>query len=307
MTVLALTTVRRGVTRGEPHGAIYLLDLEHGRAAHVVDWSRPAIDWGGYGGDRGLRGIVVEGDRVFVASSDSVLQFAPDFTLHETHCSPYLKHAQGMAVFDGRLYVASAAYDAVLALDLATGRFVWGLHLIEDEAGLRAAPFDPSGSLGPSPGNRLHLSSLFCDPRGMFIAGLRTRGLLRFDGQRIKRLVTLPEGARDVRPWRDGVLFNDSLNDAARFLTPERNRVFRTPHYPAEALSHDDCSEHVARQGFARGLCVLDADRFAAASSPLTVCVHDVASMATTQRINLDTDIRHAAHGMTAWPFDVPD
>jgi hypothetical protein len=165
-------------------------------------------------------------------------------------------------------------------------------------------PFDPQGALGPSPANRLHINSLHSDSRGLFISGLRSSGLLHFDGQRIKRLVTLPEGVRNARPWRDGVLFNDTEAGVVRFLTPESNRVFHVPVYPDEELEPGTLDDPAsARQGFARGLCVVDEHTFASGSSPLTITLHDLDAMKTTLKINLNTDLRHGVHTLALWPF----
>jgi len=306
MSIIAITTVNRGSQPGESHGGVYFLDLEGGRGAHVLDWKRPTIDWSGAAGGRGLRGLAVHGDQVFIAGADELFRFTPDFELVGVHTSPYLGQAQAVACFEGRVYVVSAAYDAVLALDLETGRFDWGLQIADDEGGLRGMPFDPKGGLGPSVADRLRLNSLYCDPRGLFVAGAGSQGLLHFDGKRIVRLVTLPAGAHDARPWRDGVLFNDTEAEAVRFLTPESNRVFEVPHYPESALqggSFEDSA--VARQAFARGLCVLDGGIFASGSAPLTVSVHDLDTMKTTLRINLSTDVRQSIHTLMVWPFDL--
>ena len=306
MPIIAMTTVNRGSQPGDSHGAVYLLDLDGGRGAHVLDWTRPRIDWSGHGGGRGLRGLAVTKDQVYIAGADELFRFTPGFELQGVHTSPYLGRAQAVACFEGRVYVISAAYDAVLALDLATGRFDWGLQIVDDEGGLRGMPFDPRSGLGPSAGNRLRLNSLHCDPRGLFIAGARTQGLLHFDGKRIVRLVTLPEGVHDARPWRDGVLFNDTEAEAVRFLTPEANRVFEVPRYPESALEAGSFEDKaVARLAFARGLCVLEAGVFVSGSSPLTVSAHDLDTMKTTLRINLSTDVRQSVHTLTPWPFDV--
>lgn len=305
MSIIAATTVIRGSQRGSSHGGVYLVDIERQRGAHLLDWTRPAIDWSGHGGGRGLRGIAFGDERIYIAGSSELYGFAPDFALLAVYASPYLDDGQAVAVFEGRAYVVSAAYDAVLALDLQSGRFDWGLQMVDDGGGLRGMPFDPQSALGPSPTNALQLNSLHCDARGLFIAGGGTQGLLHFDGKRIVRLVTLPEGVHDARPWREGVLFNDTEAEAVRFLTPDANCVFQVPRYPEAALepgSFEDSA--VARQGYARGLCVLDEGVFASGSSPLTITLHDLDAMKTTLRINLSTDVRHAIHSLALWPFE---
>jgi hypothetical protein len=305
MNIIAATSVVRASQPGESHGGVYLLDLAGGRGAHVLDWKRPAIDWSGHGGGRGLRGLAVDGERVFIAGADELYCFTPDFELVGVHGCPYLGQAQAVACFEGRVYVVSAAYDAVLALDRDSGRFDWGLQIADDEGGLRGMPFDPGGALGPSASDRLRLNSLYCDPRGLFVAGARTQGLLHFDGRRIVRLVTLPEGVHDARPWRDGVLFNDTEAEAVRFLTPEANRVFAVPRYPESALQPGTFEDSVlARQAYARGLCVLKDGLFVSGASPLTVSLHDLETMKTTLRINLSTDVRQSIHTLATWPFE---
>jgi hypothetical protein len=302
----------RGSQKHEQHGAVFLLDTEKGAGAQLLSWTRPNIDWSGHGGARGLRGIGFSAEQVFLAAHDELLVFTPGFELLASHRSPYLGGAQALAVYENRVYVISAAFDALLAFDLELGRFAWGLQLSNDEAGLRATPFDPVGTLGPSPRNRLRLHSIFADSRGLFISGPETMGLLHFDGQRIAQLASLPEGARDARPWRDGILFNDTATDAVRFITPERNRVFALVPYPEQDLENASAPDSApdsapgseqARAGFASGLCVIDNRHFASGSSPLTVTLHNIETMQTTQRFNLDMDVRHCVHSLALWPF----
>lgn len=304
MSVLAVTTIVRGSQQGEQHGAVYLLDVEGQNGAQVLSWTRPAINWDGHGGARGLRGVVFADGKVFIAAANELLVFSAKFELLASHRSPYLAGAQGLAVFENRIYLVSAEFDSLLAFDLVLGRFAWGLQLSHDEAGLRATPFDPSGTLGPSPRRRMQLQSVHADTRGLFVSGPGVLGLLHFDGKRIARLVSLPEGARDARPWRDGVLFNDTSADSVRFLTPEHNRVFALLPYPADSYEQTSMpSAEVARPQFARGLCVLDDQQFATGSSPLTITLHNIGTMKTTQRFNLDMDVRHCVHSLALWPY----
>ena len=270
----------------------------------MLDWRHEAIDWSGYGGGRGLRGIAVHGEEVFVAGGDAIFRFSPLFELLGVLRSPYLGQVQALANFEGRIYAISSGFDSVLSYSLEDRRFDWGLQIAEDGGGLRGLPFNPSKTLGPSPENELGLCSIYCDPRGLFLSGTATGGLLHFDGKRLSRLVTLPEGVRDARPWRDGVLFNDSAAGAVRLLTPDHNRVFEVPLYPESELEPGSVEDPaMAVQGFARGLCVIDARCFVSGSSPTTVSVHDLDAMKTTLRINLSTDARHAIHTLALWPF----
>ncbi|HMB61104.1 MAG TPA: hypothetical protein VKN35_14425, partial [Xanthomonadales bacterium] len=272
MTLLLASSVFHGSMEGESHGALHLVDMTGGRVAHVVDWKAPGVDWNEQGGGRGLRGIAIDDERVFVASANKLHVFSPEFELLETYRSPYLADCHEICGFENRLYLSSTAFDSVLGFDLEKKQFDWGLHVVDGESGPSATPFDPQSAAGPPPVQSLGLNSLWCDPRGMFLSGSRTSGLLYFDAKRIEELVTLPRAVQNARPWRDGVLFNDSESRVARFITPASNRVFQVPTYPDAA----DEGEGSSCVGFARGLCVVDESVFAVGSSPATITLHDL-------------------------------
>jgi hypothetical protein len=306
MTILIATSVVRGSQQGESHGGIYLLDTEQGRAAMAIDWNTAGIDWQGRGFDRGLRGIAFDGERVFIAASDELFVYSPEFELIASYRSPYLKHCHEIVCHQRRLYLTSTAFDSILGFDLDENQFCWGLHITAIGDEFRASPFNPGGQHGPSTSNTLHLNNVYCNEKGMYISGLRTRGLLRFDGRKISIFVSLPDGAHNARPWRDGVLFNDTESNVVRHVTPEMNRVFKVPHYPAEHLTNTEMDDSsIARQSFARGLCTISNSLIASGSSPSTITLHDVDTMKTTLSVNLSLDIRNAIHGLEVWPYPV--
>lgn len=289
-TVLVASSIVRGSAKGASHGAIYLVDVAAERVAHVLDWKAAGVDWAAPGGGRGLRGIAFDGQRVFVAAADALFAFAPDFELLGVYRSPYLSKCHEINSFERRLYVVSKGFDAVVGFNLDENRFDRGLHIKQTSSGLQGSPFDPQTAIGPGPGGSLGLTSLWCDGRGMFLCGSGTLGLLLFDARRVERVVTLPRGVQNARPWRDGVLFNDTQACVTRFLTPKSNQVFRAP-----------------QQGFLRGLCVVDDSVFAAGSAPSTITLHNLDTMKTIKSITLSTDPRHSIHSLAIWPHAVPD
>ena len=123
----------------------------------------------------------------------------------------------------------------------------------------------------------------------------------------IQMAVELPPGSRNARPFRNGVLFNDTEAGHAP-LQPARDgseeRAFRVPAYPAESILNGELDPSgVLRQGFARGLEVLPGGQVAGGSSPATVSVYDLPSNSRVLSANLTMDVRHAIHGLAAWPF----
>ena len=59
----------------------------------------------------------------------------------------------------------------------------------------------------------------------------------------------------------------------------------------------------MARQGFARGLYLVNDRVVAAGSSPATIALHDLQESKTLLSVELSQDIRDAIHSIAAWPF----
>lgn len=304
MTVLVAASVVRGSRQGESHGGVYLIDLERRRTAQPLDWNTMEIDWQGRGWDRGLRGIAFDGDRAYIAASDELFAYTPDFQLLASYRNPYLKHCHEICRYRRRLYLTSTGFDSLLGFDLDKHRFSWGLAVHRDGQEFRGAPFDPGAAAGPMPANQLHLNNVFCDRGGLYLSGTRTGALLVFDGRRLRQRASLPRGVHNARPWRQGVLFNDTEANAVRYVAPDEQLAFPVPRFNEKKLTHTNLDDsRIARQAFGRGLCLVDENRVAAGSSPSTVAVHDFAARKTTAMVTLTWDIRNAIHGLEVWPY----
>lgn len=304
MTTLVATSVVRGSHQGESHGGVYLVDFQRQAIEQVVDWNTLDIDWQGRGWDRGLRGIAFDGERVFIAASNELFVFNPDFELQASYCNPYLMHCHEIFVHQRRLYLTSTGYDSILGFDLIENRFCFGLHVVGVGGGYQGGPFDPQGEMGPAASNELHLNNVYCDDTGMYLSGLKSAGMMRFDGRTLKRVVKLPRGIHNARPYGGGVLFNDTEADHLRLLTREREISFRVPQFSKDELSHTELDDsRIARAGFGRGLCQVGENLVAAGSSPSTIALHDLAEAKTRAIVTLSNDIRNAIHGLEVWPY----
>jgi hypothetical protein len=294
----------RGSRQGQSHGGVYLVDFGAGRTAQVLDWNTMNIDWQGRGWDRGLRGIAFDGETVYVAASDELFAYTPQFKLLGSWRNPHLKHCHEICRHERTLFLTSTGFDSILGFDLDRRSFSWGLHVTAEGDGFRGRTFDPELDTGLAPDNLLHLNNVHCEAGGMFISGLRTGNIVVFNGRELRVWATLPMGVHNARPWRDGVLFNDTQSDVVRFVSREGQRVFRVPRYPPETLTHVDPSDaRLARQAFARGLCVVDEQTIAGGSSPSTVTLHDLTLNAQGRTATLTRDVRNAIHGLEVWPY----
>ncbi|ARN75965.1 hypothetical protein [Oceanicoccus sagamiensis] len=304
MSKLIATSVVRGSNQGESHGGVYLIDFDREAVNQVIDWNTTDIDWQGRGWDRGLRGIAFDGDRVFIAASNEIFVYTPQFKKIASYKCPYLMHAHEIMVHKRRLYITSTGFDAILGFDLDNNEFCFGLHLVDIEGQVQGRPFDPKSEKGPAPSNTLHVNNVFCSSKGLFFSGLRTKALYMFNGKTIQRYARLPTGIHNARPFREGVLYNDTATDRVRYIEQEQQFSFEVPQFDPGQLTHAKLDDsRIARAGFGRGLCELGGGLVAAGSSPSTIALHDFDRLKTVKTVNLTMDIRNAIHGLEVWPY----
>ena len=306
MVKLITTSVVRGSQPGESSGGVYVIDLEGQDVRQVMEWDTSDADRQKNAWNRDLRGIAIDGKAIYILASDELFAFTPNFKLIGSWRNPYLMHAQEMSIYERNLYVTSAGFDSILAFDLDAKKFFWALHIDLDRFNFNGSSYDPLGDEGPIPLNKLHLNNVHNNENGMYISGLKSGGMLHFNGEAINMSVTLPEGIRNAQPYRDGVLFNDSEANALRYASRsgEEDRALKVPKYdPADAENMGVDESRGARQGFARGLCQISDRIVAAGSSPSTVSLYDLQESETLLSVSLSMDVRHAIHGLEVFPF----
>lgn len=287
---------------------MYLVDLENQSLRQVLDWDTMDIDWQGRGWDRGLRGIAIHDETVFIAASDELFAYSPDFKLIGSWRNPYLKHCHEIAVWDDSLFLTSTGYDSILAFDIKKRQFHWAMYLDMEDFRFKGIIYDPDADQGPLMLNKLHLNNVAPRQGGMYISGTKTGGMLHFNGRHVRMSVTLPSGSHNAQPFRDGVLYNDTRTDSVRYVgrgEGKEDRSIAVPNYDPGELTHTDLGDgRIARQGFARGLCVLSERVVAGGSSPSTITLYDLRDSRRLMSVRITTDIRNAIHGLEMWPFD---
>ncbi len=304
---LIATSVVRGSQQGESHGGVYVVDFERQEGTQVVDWNTSDIDFEGRGADRGLRGITFDGDDIYIAASDELFCYDRDFEIQRSHKNRYLKHCHEICRMERMMFVTSTGFDSLLALNLDTQEFEWGFHLQRQYDEWTGHTFDPREGSGPRPVNEFHLNMVHVDKGGIFIGGLHTKALLHLNSKwEVSEVCNLPAGTHNSRPWKGGVLFNDTVSDCVRHVCRDgTNQAFKIVSYDDVDIEHAGIDDSkVARQAFGRGLCPVG-DRFVAGgSSPSTITLYDLESNQKVGSVNLSMDIRNAIHGLEVWPFE---
>ena len=287
---LLVTTIATDSHRGESHGGAYLVDLEKQSARQAVDWNTTEIDW--QRRHRGLRGIAFDGERLFIAASDRLLAYSLDFEPMGSWENRYLAHCQDIFVWERTLYLASSGFDTILGFHLDECRFHWGMHVKSAHFQYKPVLFDPSGDDGPLMVSKLHLNSVYCSEHGMYVTGLKTGGMLHFNGRHLRMSVELPQGTHNARPFRDGVLFNDAEAGALRYSGRGEGAEDRAMAIPSDSQSSS-----------ARGLCVVSDNIVAGGSAPATIAIYDLASNQALGSVSLTRDPLSSIHSLAVWPY----
>ncbi len=304
---LIATSVVRGSQQGESHGGVFTVDFENQDGAQHVDWNTSNLDFEGRGADRGLRGIALDGDDTYIAASDELFCYDRDFNVVRSNKNRYLKHCHEICRMDRLLFLTTTGFDSLLAFNLDTRTYEWGFHLQRQYERWTGHTFDPRSDTGPRPVNDFHINMVHVDKTGIYLSGLRTNSLLHLHSKwEVTEVCNLPSGAHNARPWKDGVLFNDTASDAVRYVCRDgTENAFKIKSYDEadiELAGIDDSK--IARQAFGRGLCLVDERFVAGGSSPSTITLYDLETNMTVGTVNLSMDIRNAIHGLEVWPYE---
>lgn len=301
------TSVVRGSRQGESHGGVFTVDFEKQEVEQHVDWNTSEIDFEGRGADRGLRGIAFNGDDILVAASDELIRYDRSFKIRTSNRNRYLKHCHEICRFERMIFLTSTGFDSLLAFDPDKMKFVWGFHLQRQYGQWSGHTFDPRSDMGPRPVNDYHINMVYVDNTGIYFSGLRTKALLHLDKKmQVSEVCTLPADAHNARPYREGLLFNDTASDCVRYAGRDGKSIaFKIVTYDEADIEFAGVDDsNVARQGFGRGLCTAGDRYVAGGSSPSTISLYDLEAGQKVGSVNLTMDIRNAIHGLEVWPFD---
>ena len=176
---LIATSVVRGSEKGQSHGGVYTIDFNSQEVEQHIDWNAGDIDFSGRGWDRGLRGIEFIDQQVWIAASDELFCYSPEFELLGSYRNEYLKHCHEISRRDHLLFLTSTGYDSVWVFNLKTLSFIWGLYISRNGDDWTGQRFDPMAKSGPPFSNNYHINMIHVAESGVYFSGLHTRALLR--------------------------------------------------------------------------------------------------------------------------------
>ena len=304
---LVATSVVRGSRQGESHGGVFLVDFEKQEIKQHFDWNTSEIDFKGRSGNRSLRGIAFSDEEILIAASDVLFRCDRSFKIKTISKNYYLQDCHEICRYEHTIFLTSPGFDSLLAFDLDTKEYVWGFHLMRQYDQWAGHTFDPCSDKGPIAVNEYHINTVYVDSTGIYFSGSRTKALLHLDNKmKVSEISSLPAGAHNARPYRDGILFNDTESNCVRYAARDgKDLAFKILTYDEGDIEFADIDDtSVRRQGFGRGLCPVGDRYVAGGSSPSTISFYDFDTNQKVGSVNLTMDIRNAIHGLEPWPFD---
>jgi len=214
------TSVVRGSRQSESHGGVYTVDFEKQEVKQLFDWNASEIDFKGSSGDRGMRGIAFSDEDILIAASDVLFRCDRSFKIKTFSKNFYLDDCHEICRYEQMIFLTSPGFDSLLAFDLDKKEYTWGFHLLRQYGQWAGHTFDPRSDKGPQPVNDYHINMVHVDSKGIYLSGLQTNALLRIDGKmEVSEVCSLPAGAHNARPFRDGLLFNDTESGCVRYVS----------------------------------------------------------------------------------------
>lgn len=274
------------------HGGLFVVDVTSGKYEKVFDWEE-YISLEGRAGDRGLRGISVYKDRVYVASARYILVFDKNFKLIEKLSNEYFHANHETIVHKDKLYIVSTGADSLLVYDLINKKFECGILLRSKVPRV----FDPNKSEQINCKDTKHYNSVYEFQGNIYISGTGVKNLFRVEpGKPYVSFSKIPPGTHNCYIVdNDTLIMNDTRSN--RIILQKRNSSVIRSVPVTKVKCNSVVNEKVARQPFPRGL-VFDKEFVVGGSSPGMISVYNYKDFKKIRDVIMSDDIRMSIHGI---------
>ena len=306
------TTVVRAAKQGDIHGGLYVVDVDTEEVVHHEPYQKDFINDNERGGERGLRGICVLPDRIIVSDSAGFIELDKNtYEIKRTFKdSDYFKSIHEIVFHEDHIWATSTAYDAVVKLDLdfnikgfweILGKNFENHKLLTDKKEITPAT--------KTENDNYHINSLCVADGKLKVSGLLTP-LYNFDDMTevcsvptISMLDGKPAGnqnsfVHNFYEYEDVFVANLTSYSAIGFFDKQfvgygwYNNIgiprSKNVKYQVDEVAVNNWNRGLARKG----------DKLIIGSSPARILVYDLKSREFEKEIALETDIRHAIHGL---------
>lgn len=311
---IIFTTVIRAAQLGEVHGGLLVVDYP---SKEILFESTCDEDFSGEnerGGERGLRGIAVADNRIYVAGSRSIqILDADKFDTLTTKHYDELDSIHEICYHNDHLWITSTGNDCIAKLDQhlnvadvwhITGKQHENHHTVSDKTKVgtsvclppplscREGEFHEDLCL-PLYKDSLHINSISAHNNRVVFSGCLTP-LYDFDTlEEVKGLV-MGGFTHNFEEFPDMVLSNKTSSKHLEVITPYDRIFYPVPSFKGKIKR---VSDEIAKPNWHRGM-VRHENLVFIGSSPARILVFDLEKRSFIDELNFSDDPRHCIHGI---------
>ena len=306
---LVTTSVVRGSHQGESHGGVYLIDLDAREVRQTSTGTRRTSTGRAGAGTAACAASPSTARRSTSPPATSCLPTRRTSGRIGSWRNPYLRHCHEISVWERTPVPRPRPASTASSASTSTGGSSAGrCTSSRTSSGSRARDLRPAQARRAADAQQAARQQRPLHAGGMYLSGLRPAACSCSTAARCR----WPSSCRRARTTRG------RSATACCSTTPRRTpcampgaaKARRTAHSACRAtirraLRNRDLDEsRVARQGFARGLCVLsDTRRRGRIVAVDRFGLRPAARTSALLSVNLTMDVRNAIHGLEVWPY----
>jgi len=252
------------------------------------------INNAGRGGERGFRGIAIDRitSRTFIAKNSSIVVL--DKKLKEIHeiFHKYFGAIHEVCIYNGILFVTSTAFNSILAFDINTYEYKFGICFKFENS------FIFTQDIQISKYDANHLNNICVNDAGIFVCGTGLGAIYCFKNNKMKKFAIVPFGTHNAQPYLAYTLYNDTVHNRivmADVSGKVIKKADKTIVNRSSLVNYEN--DRIAKQPFARGLTYTK-DLLIGGSSPDMISVYDIKTFKLIKEINMSFDISNTIHGI---------
>ena len=292
---IIFTTVVRAAKLGQVHGGLFVVDYP---SKNLVFESTCDEDFSGdneRGGERGLRGIALAGDNIYVAGSCSVkILDAQTFkSVVTSRDKDAFNSIHEICYHDDHLWVTSTGIDCVIKLDKYLNIVdAWHIDGVQHEAHhtiyhkSKVTSFDGLD-------DKLHINSIASHNNRVVFSGCLSP---LYDFETLKEVAGLVMGGftHNFEEFPDMTISNKTSSKHLEIITPYDRIFYEVPMFRGQ-IKH--ASDEIAQPNWHRGMARHENLIFIG-SSPARILVFDLDKRSFIDELNFSNDPRHCIHGI---------
>ena len=293
------STVIRAAEQGSIHGGLYVIDIDNGEILKYIPYAGDFDNENKRGGERGLRGIAVAEDRIFVADSSGLLELDKQTyeIINKKQDRDFFKSIHEICYFDGHVWVTSTGYDAIVKLDLDLNIIQFWEILGESKEDHKI--FTGKRQIDPeeaTPDDKYHINSISAFSDRLVFSALITH-LYDFDTMQVVEPMPSINGVKSFQhnfyEYDDCSLINMTSLKHIGIIKDGEPTFFPVPPVNFAKFSADKISENNWNRGLTRS-----GDYVIIGSSPARLLVFDMIKREFVKELQIEEDIKHCVHGL---------